>query len=351
MKRRRKTRRVRIGGVEVGGNAPVSIQSMVKTDITRVETALNEIRKLAKTGCDIVRVAVKDLDSVSALKRLVDRSRIPIVADIHFLPKLAIGAIEAGAAAIRLNPGNIRRRSDLAAIIKRAKERKIPIRIGVNSGSLVDRRGKVADAMVRSALDYIKFFESVGYGDIIISLKSSDVAETVDAYRKMSVLCDYPFHLGVTAAGPLLSATVKSSVGIGTLLEEGLGDTIRVSLTGDSVKEVLIGKEILSALKLRMFGPEIVSCPTCGRCDIDLIGIVEDFKDRLKEEGLDRRSRHLKVAIMGCVVNGPGEAREADVGIAGGADKGILFRKGKKIRSLRQSEFVEVLLQEVRSLQ
>ncbi len=349
MKNRRKTRKVKIGDVEVGGGAPISIQSMTKTDTKAVDSTLNEIRKLKKAGCDIVRVAVPDEDAVPALRRIVERADLPVVADIHFLPQLALGSIDAGVAALRLNPGNIKAEKDIEAVVARAKERKIPIRIGVNSGSLGVSGGAEADNMVKSALDYIKIFEKLEFYDIIVSLKSSDVAETVDAYRKMAGVCDYPFHLGVTAAGPYLSSAVRSSIGIGTLLQEGIGDTVRVSLTGDPLAEVEVAQKILSSLKLRSFGPEIISCPTCGRCDIDLRNIVEGFSERLKELKLDSSRPSLKIAIMGCVVNGPGEAKDADIGIAGGKEDGILFKNGKKIRKLKQEEFIDALINEVKT--
>lgn len=346
---RRKTRKVKIGNVEVGGDASVSVQSMVKSDTKDVDSALNEIRNLKKAGCEIVRVAVMDKGAVSALKRILGKAQLPIVADIHFLPQLALDSIGAGVAAIRLNPGNIKNIEDIETIIKCAKEKKIPIRIGVNSGSLGIHNGTIVEKMVKSALDYIKIFEKAKYYDIIISLKSSDVAETVEAYRKMAALCDYPFHLGVTAAGLFLSSAVKSSIGIGTLLQEGIGDTIRVSVTGDSLAEVEIAKEILSSLKLREFGPEIISCPTCGRCEIDLEKIVDGFKEKLKELKIENPSSSLKIAIMGCAVNGPGEAKDADIGIAGGRNSGLLFRKGRKIKNLKQDEFIGALIDEIKA--
>ena len=348
MIKRRKTRKVKIGNVKIGDNAPISIQSMTKTDTRNVNSTLNEIKKLKKAGCDIVRLAIRDKDSVVALKRIIERSDLPIVADIHFIPKLAMDSIEAGVSAIRLNPGNIGRKNDIEAIAEKAQERKIPIRIGVNSGSLSVREGSVAESMVKNTLDYIKILERKGFYDIIISLKSSDVRETIEAYRKMSTLCDYPFHLGITAAGPLISATVKSSIGVGTLLQEGIGDTIRVSITDNSLVEVEVAKEILSSLKLRDFGPEIISCPTCGRCDIDLKELVNEFKKRLGEHKLLNSEHPLKIAIMGCVVNGPGEAKDADIGIAGGKENGALFIKGKKVKDLKQDEFIDVLISEIK---
>jgi (E)-4-hydroxy-3-methylbut-2-enyl-diphosphate synthase len=348
MIKRRKTRKLRIGKVAIGGDAPISIQSMTKTDTKAVNATLGRIKRLKKAGCDIVRVAVSDRGAIAPLKKIIERSDIPVVADIHFLPQLALDAIEAGSAAIRLNPGNIKRTEDIKRIIGSAKKKGIPVRIGVNSGSLSQRCGSVADSMVKSALDYIKIFEKDGFRDIIISLKSSDVSETVEAYRKMASLCDYPFHLGVTAAGPFLTSAVKSSVGIGTLLQEGIGDTVRVSVTGDSLTEVEIAKEILSSLKLRNFGPEIISCPTCGRCGIDLEGAVSEFKERLKDTRLANIKFPFKIAIMGCVVNGPGEAKDADIGIAGGKDKGALFKKGKKVKDLKEGEFIDALIGELR---
>jgi len=350
MTKRRKTRKVRIGNVEIGGNAPISIQSMTKTDTKDIAATLREIAELKKAGCEIARIAVKDRDSINPLKKIIEKARMPIEADIHFIPQLALDAIDAGAAAIRLNPGNIKRQEDIKAIVKSAKAAKIPMRIGVNSGSLDVKAKSMSDKMVKSALNYAKILEKAGFHDIMISLKSSDVLETIEAYRKMSRLCDYPFHLGITAAGPFVNATVKSSIGVGTLLQEGIGDTIRISLTDNSVKEVEVAKYILSSLKLRRFGPEIISCPTCGRCQVDLLGIVKNLQSRLST--MDRgpwTRRPLTVAVMGCEVNGPGEASCADIGIAAGKGSGVLFRKGKIVRRLKESEFISALIKEIKA--
>ncbi|MFH0839398.1 MAG: flavodoxin-dependent (E)-4-hydroxy-3-methylbut-2-enyl-diphosphate synthase [Candidatus Omnitrophota bacterium] len=365
---RRKTRKVKIGDVEIGGGAPISIQSMTKTDTKNVRATLAEIGDLAKAGCEIVRIAVKDISSLRPLKKIIDKSRLPVEVDIHFIPQLALGAIDAGAAAVRLNPGNINREGDIKRILKSAKRSGIPVRIGVNSGSLAPPSGKypagvalkggsVVDSMVKSALAYTKIFENVGFRDIMISLKSSSVPETIEAYRKMSVLCDYPFHLGITAAGPPTSATVKSAIGIGTLLEEGIGDTIRVSITGDPVCEVEVAKAILSSLHLRRFGPEIISCPTCGRCQVDLVKIVGKLEQALSVISYPRHRRvrlgrklsakGITVAVMGCEVNGPGEAAHADMGIAAGKASGVLFKKGKIIKRIKERDFIKEIMKEI----
>ncbi len=347
MIKRRKTRKVKIGNVEIGGNAPISIQSMTKTDTKDVAATLTEISRLKKAGCEIVRIAIKDKNCVEPLKKIVEKAKIPIEADIHFMPQLALDAIGAGVDAIRLNPGNIKKEEDIRLIIKSAKAAKIPIRIGVNSGSVGTKVRSMADAMVKSALSYVKIFEKARFHDIIISLKSSGVSETIEAYGKMAALCDYPFHLGITAAGPLLSATVKSSIGMGVLLEEGIGDTIRVSLTSDAVAEIEVAKEILSSLGMRHFGPEIISCPTCGRCQVDLVGIVKELEKQFREKVVGSRGKGITVAVMGCEVNGPGEASSADIGIAAGKGSGVLFRKGKTIKRVKESEFIKEIIKAI----
>lgn len=345
MIKRRKTRQVKIGNVKIGGGAPISIQSMTKTDTKNVRATLAEIERLKKAGCEIARIAVKDSAFIKPLKEIVKKSKLPIEADIHFIPQLALDAIGAGVAAIRLNPGNINKESDIKRIAKSAKARRIPIRIGVNSGSLALKTGRVSEAMVKSALCCAKILENTGFRDIMISLKSSDTLETIEAYRKVSALSDYPLHLGVTAAGPLISATVKSAIGIGALLLEGVGDTIRVSITGDPVCEVGVAKAILSSLHLRRFGPEIISCPTCGRCQVDLVKIVNDLQNRLSSV-VYRPSvkKDITIAVMGCEVNGPGEAAHADIGIAAGKGSGILFRKGKIVKRVKESDFVKEIV-------
>ncbi len=349
MLKRRKTRKVKIGNVEIGGGAPISIQSMTKTDTKDIRATLAEIDSLKKTGCEIVRIAVKDAASIKPLKKIVEKSKLPIEADIHFIPQVALDAIGAGVAAIRLNPGNINKESDIKKIAKSAKAASIPIRIGVNSGSLALKEGRVSDSMVKSALTYAKILEKAGFRDIMISLKSSDTLKTIEAYRKISKLSDYPMHLGVTAAGLLMSATVKSAIGIGTLLLEGIGDTIRVSLTASAVDEVKVARTILSSLKLRYFGPEIISCPTCGRCQVDLVEIVRKLEQALSAIRYQILDKVITVAVMGCEVNGPGEAAHADIGIAAGKGSGILFRKGKIIKRIKERDFIKEIIKEILS--
>ncbi len=344
MIQRRKTRQISVGDVKIGGGAPISVQSMTKTDTRDVDATVKQIKSLEAAGCEIVRIAVLDTEAARAIKAIKKKINCPLVADIHFQYKLAIEAINAGADKIRLNPGNIKKKEDIAQVLKLAKKKRIPIRIGLNSGSTAGR------SMVKIALDYIKLFEQMDFRDIIVSLKASDVLTTIDAYREMAELCDYPFHLGVTAAGPSERGIVKSSVGIGTLLAGGIGDTIRVSLTGDPCEEVRVAKEILTSLNLRKGGIDIISCPTCGRCEVDLVKVVEKLEDKLSAISSQLSAKQIKVAIMGCVVNGPGEAKEADIGIAAGKHCGILFKKGKIVRKIKESDFVKVLLDEMDSI-
>ncbi|MDR2800284.1 MAG: flavodoxin-dependent (E)-4-hydroxy-3-methylbut-2-enyl-diphosphate synthase [Desulfovibrio sp.] len=330
----RETKAIHIGGVRIGGGAPVAVQSMTNTDTRDAEATLGQIGRLAQAGCELVRVAVPDERAVAALPRICALSPLPVIADIHFSSSLAVSSLEAGAAALRINPGNIGGEARLARVADAAKAHRASIRIGVNAGSLekdlLKRYGGPGpEAMVESALKHALFLERRGFGDIKLSLKSSDVMSTVAACRLAAKRCAYPLHLGVTEAGTLARGLVKSALGIGILLSEGIGDTIRVSLTHDPVREVAAAYHILGALNLRRRGPEIISCPTCGRTEIDLIGLAEAVEDKL--QGL---AEHFTVAVMGCVVNGPGEAREADVGIAGGRDKGLIFRKGKISRSV-----------------
>jgi len=357
---RRKTKTINVGGIKIGSRHPVCIQSMTKTDTRNTKKTIAEIRRLEKTGCELVRIAVKDAAAAKAIKTIKRKIGIPIVADIHFDYRLAIESIKNGADKIRVNPGNISKLTDLKAIIKRAKSRKIPIRIGLNSGSLYStgpgqvrhltggrfgKTGAKADLFVGIALGYIKMFERNGFRDIIISLKSSDVRETVESYRRLAAVCDYPFHLGVTAAGPYDTGIIKSSMGIGALLLDGIGDTIRVSLTADPVEEVIAAKKILQALKMRMFGPDLISCPTCGRSQVDLARIVKDLELRLAACHSPLAAKSYKsIAVMGCEVNGPGEAREADIGIAFGRNSGILFKKGKIIKKVNAREAVKELI-------
>ena len=347
MIKRRRTRQISIGPVKVGGDAPISVQSMTKTDTRDIQKTVHQIRRLEEAGCEIIRVAVVDEEAARAITEIKKKIRIPLIADIHFHPRLALRAMESGADGLRINPGNIGGRDRLKPIITEARDRFIPIRIGVNSGSLEKdllKRfgGTTPEAMVSSALRTIEWMEDLGFHLIKVSLKASDVLRTVGAYRLFSKKSDYPLHLGVTEAGKGSGAIVKSSIGMGLLLSEGMGDTLRVSLTGDPMDEVRVGYEILRALNIRKRGIEIISCPTCGRCEVDLTRLVEKV-----ERAVKKITTPLTVAIMGCVVNGPGEAKEADVGIAGGKGVGVLFKKGKVGRKVREKDFVPVLLREI----
>lgn len=333
---RRKTRIVRVGAVSIGGNSPVSIQSMAKVETSDVKSVVSQVKRLEKCGCQIIRVAVKTQSDARAIKDIKKKIRIPLVADIHFDYRLALEAIKNNADKIRLNPGNIKNRDEISQVVKAAKKVKIPIRIGINSGS-------TPDDFVASALNYVKLFEDLDFRDIIISLKGSDVPETVMAYRVISKICDYPLHLGVTASGPYDFGIVKSSIGIGALLLDGIGDTIRVSLTAEPEEEIFAAKRILSSLGLRNFGPEIISCPTCGRCQTDLVGVVNELYKKI-QGSVAKGKRNCKIAVMGCEVNGPGEAREADIGIAFGKGSGMLFKKGKIIKKVSVNNAINELL-------
>ncbi len=353
---RRKTRTINLGGVRIGSGHPISVQSMTKTDTLNVAATVAQIKELERAGCEIVRTAVKDTACCEALARIMKKINIPLEADIHFDYRLALKAIDAGVDGIRLNPGNICKRDEVEKVVRSAKKRHIPIRVGVNSGSVRIPKGGISDdklprLMVEAALDYIKVIEKLGFYDIMVSLKASDVSQTIDAYRLMAKRCDYPFHLGVTAAGPELSGTVKSALGIGILLAEGIGDTIRVSLTGDPVDEVIVGKHIIQGLGLRRFGPEVISCPTCGRTEVDIIGIANKVEGALgRIEDRKGKLSGLRVAVMGCVVNGPGEAREADLGIAAGKGSGFLFIKGKPVKKIKESQFVSAIIKEINKI-
>jgi (E)-4-hydroxy-3-methylbut-2-enyl-diphosphate synthase len=323
---------------------------MTKADTRDIRRTTHQIRRLEDAGCEIVRVAVVDEEAARAIADIKKKIKIPLIADIHFHYRLALKALESGADGLRINPGNIGGRERLRAIVVEAKERSVPIRIGVNAGSLerdILKRfgGATSEAMVSSALKTIEWMEDLGFHLIKVSLKASDVLRTVEAYRLFSQKADYPLHLGITEAGRGSGAIVKSSIGIGLLLKEGIGDTLRVSLTRDPVEEVRVGYEILRALKIRQRGVEIISCPTCGRCEIDLAHLINKV-----EKGVQKILSPLTVAIMGCVVNGPGEAREADIGIAGGKGVGVLFRKGSVVRKVREAEFASVLLNEIRGI-
>jgi len=342
--KRRKTRKIRAGSVYMGGNAPVSIQSMAKTDTRDVVSTVAEIRKMIQAGCEIVRVAVKDEDAALSLADIKKGIKIPLVADIHFSPKLAILAIESGVDKIRINPGNMRDKKGLVKVVKLAKKRRIPIRIGLNSGSVP--RG---ENMISLASRTIKLFERNNFYDIIISLKGSDVTETVASYRKIAALCDYPLHLGVTATGLPESGIVKSSIAVGALLLDGIGDTIRISLTADPAEEIRVAKVLLSALGLRSFGPDVISCPTCGRCQVDLVRIVRKLENKISGvQGPGSRVRPMTIAVMGCEVNGPGEARQADIGIAAGKGCGVLFKKGKIVKRIKEKNFAKEILRNIR---
>jgi len=345
--KRKRTKAIHIGSVQVGGDAPVRIQSMTSTDTRDIRATIRQIRKLVNVGCELVRVAVPDAEAAKAIFKIKESSRIPVIADIHFDYRLAIEALSAGADAIRINPGNIKREK-IRDVVMAARDRNAAIRIGVNAGSLEKELlrkygGPVAPALVESAVNSISFFEELDYRKLKVSIKSSHVPTMIAAYRTLSGKTRYPLHLGVTEAGSIIRSAVKSSIGIGVLLAEGIGDTIRVSVTGDPVSEIPIAYGILRALDLRRIGPDIISCPTCGRCEIDMERLV-----RQAERSLAGMKTDLKIALMGCVVNGPGEAAEADIGIAGGRGMGLLFKKGKIIRKIRESEFMDVLLREIK---
>ncbi len=342
---RRKTRTVRVGKVKIGSSFPISVQSMAKTDTRDVKATVRQIKGLQRVGCEIVRVAVPDKEAARCLKEIKGSIDIPLVADIHFNYRLALASIDAGVDGLRLNPGNIHRKNEVKEVVRRAKKRRIPIRIGVNSGSLPKSPKRLSSRMVKCACDYMKIFEDLNFQEIIISLKASDVPSTIEAYRLMAERSSYPFHLGITASGPPSSGSILSAVGIGTLLSQGIGDTIRVSLTGDPEGEVRVAYEILKSLGLRERGPILISCPTCGRCEVNLINIVKRVEKRLTTHYPQLTA--LKVAIMGCEVNGPGEARDADIGIAAGKGVGLLFKKGKVVRKVKEKELVKVLLQEI----
>uniref|UniRef100_A0A7V4G7B4 4-hydroxy-3-methylbut-2-en-1-yl diphosphate synthase (flavodoxin) n=1 Tax=Desulfobacca acetoxidans TaxID=60893 RepID=A0A7V4G7B4_9BACT len=347
---RRPTRPIFIGPVQIGGGAPVSVQSMTNTDTRDATATLAQVERLAAAGCELVRLAVPDQEAVTAFADIKAASPVPLIADIHFNYRLALAALEAGADAIRINPGNLGGLEKTRLVVEACRRRGVPLRLGVNAGSLeADLLAKygapTAEALAESALRWVTVFEDWGFHDFKISLKSSDVITTIKAYRELSRRVDYPLHLGVTEAGGLIAGTVKSALGIGLLLAEGIGDTLRVSLTRDPVEEVRVGYEILRALRLRERGVELISCPTCGRCEIDLFRLAEEAERRLLNVATP-----LKVAIMGCVVNGPGEAREADVGIAGGKKVGILFKKGELVRKVPEEELLAALLAEVAAL-
>ena len=344
---RRKTRQIQIGSVTVGGNKPIAVQSMTNTKTQDVNATLRQIRLLAEAGCDIIRCAVPDMDAAFALKEIVKGSPIPVIADIHFDYRLALQAIDSGVHGLRLNPGNIGGTEKVKAVVEAARGRNIPIRIGVNAGSLpkdlLEKYGHpTPEALVEAAWRHIRILEEMDYRNIKISLKCHDVPLTIAAYRLLASQCDYPLHVGITEAGTAKSGIIKSAVGIGALLAEGIGDTIRVSLTGDPLNEVKVGFEILKSLGLRTYGPTLISCPTCGRTSIDLEKLANTVEQRLA--GI---RDPISVAVMGCIVNGPGEAREADVGIAGGKGEGLVFRKGQVIKKVPEDCLVNELFKEI----
>lgn len=350
MIKRKMTRQISIGDVKIGGGAPISVQSMTNTKTTDTNATVAQIKALVDAGCDIVRVAVPDMSAAENIYNIKNQVDVPLVADIHFDYRLALKAIEQGIDALRINPGNIGDEERVKAVVEAAKIRNIPIRIGVNAGSLdkklLAKYGKVtAEALVESALEHIRILEKLNFYDIKISLKAHDVPLTLNAYRLMSETVDYPLHLGITEAGTVNTGIIKSAVGIGALLAEGIGDTFRISLTGDPVNEVKVANEILKALGLKEYGPTLISCPTCGRCNIDLPSIAEKVEQRLS--GI---TKPIKVAVMGCVVNGPGEARDADIGIAGGKGEGLVFRKGEVINKVPEDKLVDALFEELDKL-
>ena len=345
---RNQTKEISIGGVKIGGDNPVAIQSMTNTRTEDVEATVDQILKLEAAGCEIIRCAVPTIEAAEALRRIKSRIHIPLVADIHFDYRLAIAAIENGADKIRINPGNIGSEEKVKAVVDKAKEYDVPIHIGVNSGSLEKHLfekygGVTAEGIVESALDKVRMIEKMGYDNLVVSIKSSDVMMCVKAHELIARECPYPLHVGITESGTVYSGNVKSSVGLGIILYEGIGNTIRVSLTGDPAEEIRTAKLILRTLGLRKGGIEVVSCPTCGRTKIDLISLANEVEKMVEDIPLD----NIKVAVMGCVVNGPGEAKEADIGIAGGIGEGLLIKKGEIIKKLKEEELLETLRQEL----
>ncbi len=338
---RKKTRNVMVGNVAIGGNAPVVIESMTNTKTTDVDSSLKQIRSLVGAGCELIRVAVPDPDSVAALKEIVRHSPIPVIADIHFDYRLALAAIQCGAAKIRINPGNIGGKARFTEVARHAKAAGIPIRIGVNAGSLEKKfrdqyRQKPAETLVESALSSVDILESIGFYQVVVSLKSSEVFTTIQANRLFSEQSSYPLHLGVTEAGLPETGAIKSAIGIGTLLAEGIGDTFRVSLTADPAEEISVARRILQAIGLRIFEPELISCPTCGRCETDLVTLTKSVEKIISGLRLP-----LRIAVMGCAVNGPGEAREADLGLCAGRKQGLVFMKGEVVKTVQVDNLID----------
>ncbi len=351
---RRQTRKISIGSVPIGGGSPIAVQSMTNTDTRDVEKTVTQIEQLQDAGCEIIRVAVLDQDAAIAIRSIREKINIPLVADIHFDHRLAVSALENGAQGIRINPGNLGGPEKLANVVAAAKSHKVPIRVGVNSGSiekdLLKKFGYPTadhpDALIESAMRNVCLLETQGFEDIKVSIKSSDTLTAINGYRKLSKLTDYPLHLGVTEAGGLIAGTVKSSVALGILLYEGIGDTFRISLTRDPVEEIRVCFELLRSLKIRERGPELISCPTCGRTQIDLFSIAEEV-----EQYVQKMKTPIKVAVMGCVVNGPGEAKEADIGLAGGNGVGIIFKKGVLFKKVKEDELLEAFLAELKIIE
>ena len=350
---RRRSRKVKVGWVEVGGDAPIRVQSMTTTKTADVNATLQQMASLVAAGCEIVRVAVPHKEDAEALREIAEHATIPVIADIHFQWRYAMAALEAGIHGLRINPGNIKYQDKVRLIAREAKDRGVPIRIGVNAGSLekelLAKHGRpTPEALVESAMSEVRILEDEDFSDIKISVKHSDPREMIEAYRLLAERCDYPLHLGVTEAGPMPAGGVKSAVGIGTLLAEGIGDTIRVSLTDDPVEEVKVGNWILRSLGLKELGLDLVACPSCGRAEVDVLGLTKQVNEALEREGI---TEPMRVAVMGCVVNGPGEAREADLGIAAGKGYGQLIVRGKvQEKRIPEAEFVEALVAEARKL-
>ncbi|PLX50019.1 MAG: 4-hydroxy-3-methylbut-2-en-1-yl diphosphate synthase [Desulfobulbaceae bacterium] len=344
---RKTTRQITIGNVKIGNHAPIAVQSMTNSDTRDVDATVAQIHDLEAAGCEIIRVAVLDLEAAAAISRIRQQITIPLIADIHFDHRLAVASMEHGAQGIRINPGNIGGPDKLRIVVDAARQHHVPIRVGVNSGSvekeILKKHGQpTPEALVESAMKNVALLEQFNFHQIKISIKSSDVLTTIAAYRKLSLVTDYPLHLGVTEAGGLIGGTVKSSVALGMLLYEGIGDTFRISLTRDPVEEIRVCYELLRCLKIRERGPELISCPTCGRCQINLFGLAEKV-----EAHIQKMATPLKVAVMGCVVNGPGEAREADIGLAGGNGVGIIFKKGKLYKKVPEEELFDVFIREL----
>jgi (E)-4-hydroxy-3-methylbut-2-enyl-diphosphate synthase len=345
MKPRRKSKPIKIGSVTVGGDAPIVVQSMTKTDTHNIKATINQIKELEECGCEMVRLAVPDMEAAEAISPIKKGVSIPVIADIHFDYRLALMALVAGADGLRLNPGNIGEPEKVKKIAAAAKERGVPIRIGVNAGSLPPPRKpklSIAGQMVEAALEQVKFLESLDFNLIKVSLKAFDVPTTIEAYQKIAKKIAYPLHIGITEAGPPRTGIIRSTVGISTLLWLGIGDTIRVSLSAHPKEEVIAGYEILKSLNLRRHGPVLVSCPSCGRAEVDIVKLAEAV-----EKELLKITKPIKVAVMGCIVNGPGEAKDADIGIACGKGKAVLFKKGKKIKTIKEKDFIRVLMAEV----